>query len=82
MVLLIGEVETVCVHHLGPGLDEVLGESYVEELEEREEWVDEEETEARVFLSSVLEEVSDDYWEDEHWDEVDYTDDYFEEVYV
>jgi hypothetical protein len=60
-------------------LEEVLGESYVEELEEREEWVDEEEAGARAFLSAVLEEVDDDYWEDDHWEEVSYDDEWFEE---
>jgi len=62
-------------------LEEVLGESYVEELEEREEWVDEDEAEARAFLSTVLEEVSDDYWEDEHWEEISYDEEWFEEEY-
>ena len=62
-------------------LEEVLGRSYVEELEEREEWVDEDETEARVFLSAVLAGVDDDYWEDEHWEETSYDEEWFEEEY-
>lgn len=62
-------------------LDEVLGESYVEELEEREEWVDEEEAETRSFLSTVLQEVDDEYWEDDHWEETSYDEEWFEEEY-
>ena len=59
-------------------LDEVLGESYVEELEEREEWTDEESDGA---LLAVIVNVEEDYWEDEQWDEVDYDDEWFEEEY-
>ena len=69
-------------------LAEVLGESYLEEFEEREEWNEELElntfTEAGedeivIDLLSVLTEVEDGYWEDEYWEEVDYDESWFEE---
>jgi hypothetical protein len=58
-------------------LDEVLGASYVEELEEREEWTDEE---SDGTLLAVIINVEEDYWEDEQWEEVSYTEEYFEEI--
>ncbi len=63
-------------------LDEVLGESYVEEIQElQEEWeapeiFDEEE---EIDFTAILSNVEDDYWEDEQWDEVDYDEEWFEE---
>ena len=63
-------------------LDEVLGESYVEEIQELvEEWeapeiFDEEE---EIDFTAILSNVEDDYWEDEQWEEVEYDDEWFEE---
>jgi hypothetical protein len=59
---------------------EVLGESYVEELEEINNWEAPEVFEEATFdLTEVILSVEDDYWEDEQWDEVDYDDEWFEE---
>ena len=59
-------------------VDEVLGESYVEEMEERAEWEPPPEFDEVADLSETLI-VEDDYWDDEQWEEVDYDDEYFEE---
>jgi hypothetical protein len=59
-------------------LEEVLGESYVEEIEELIVWeVEWDEEEDLIDLTAVLLSVDDDYWEDEQWDEVDYDDEWF-----
>ena len=59
-------------------VEEVLGESYVDEIEERNEWEPPPEFDDGPNLADTLI-VADDYWEDEQWDEVDYDDDWFEE---
>ena len=59
-------------------VEEVLGESYVEEIEERNEWEPPAEFDDAPDLAEMLI-VEDDYWEDEQWDEVDYDDEWFEE---
>ena len=66
-------------------LEEVLGESYAEEILEREdwemEWEDEIEEELEWDLREILESVDEEYWEDEIWDEVEYDDEWFEEEF-
>ena len=59
-------------------VDEVLGESYVEEMEQRAEWEPPPEFDDAPDLAETLI-VEDDYWDDEQWEEVDYDDDYFEQ---
>jgi len=59
-------------------VEEVLGESYVEEMEERNDWEAPAEFDDAPDLAETLI-VDDDYWEDEQWDEVDYDDEWFEE---
>ena len=62
-------------------LEEVLGESYAEEIIEREEWEMEweDEIEEVLDLREILEAVDEEYWEDEIWEEVTYDDEWFEE---
>ena len=62
-------------------LEEVLGESYVEEiLEIEEEWETLEVFEEdEIDFTEILLTVDDDYWEDEQWEEIDYDDEWFEE---
>ena len=61
-------------------VEEVLGASYVEELEEIDDWeIPELLEEGQFDLSEVILSVDDEYWEDEQWDEVDYDEEYFEE---
>ena len=62
-------------------LEEVLGESYAEEIIEREEWEMEweDEIEEVLDLREILETVDEEYWEDEIWEEVTYDDEWFEE---
>ena len=57
-------------------VEEVLGESWAEEVTEDEAWEDEE---TESLLTEVLAEVEDEYWEDEYWEETEYDDDWFEE---
>jgi hypothetical protein len=52
-------------------LEEVLGDSWVEEYEEEEYWEPEE------SLTEILMEIDDEYWEDEYWDEVDYDEEWY-----
>jgi len=59
-------------------VDEVLGESYVDEIEERNEWEPPPEFDDGPDLAETLI-VADDYWEDEQWEEVTYDDEWFEE---
>ena len=59
-------------------VEEVLGESYVEEMEERDEWEAPAEFDDAPDLAETLI-VDDDYWEDEQWQEVTYDDEWFEE---
>ena len=54
-------------------LEEVLGESWVEEYEEEEYW------EAEESLTDVLLDIDDEYWEDEYWEEVNYDEEWFQE---
>jgi len=62
-------------------LEEVLGESYVEEiLEIEEEWETLEVFEEdEIDFTEILLTVDEDYWEDEQWEEIDYDDEWFEE---
>ncbi|MEO2142337.1 MAG: hypothetical protein ABGX63_09175, partial [bacterium] len=61
-------------------LDEVLGESYVEEIEEM--WETPEAFEDESFdLTAVLLSVDEEYWEDEQWEAEDFDDEWFEEEY-
>ena len=61
-------------------VEEVLGASYVEELEEINDWeIPELLEESQFDLSEVILAVDEDYWEDEQWEEVDYDDEWFEE---
>jgi len=62
-------------------LEEVLGESYAEEIIEREEWEMEweDEIEEVLDLREILETVDEEYWEDEIWEEVSYDEEWFEE---
>ena len=62
-------------------IEEVLGESYVEEIQEIEqEWeAPEVLEEEEIDFTAVLASVDDDYWEDEQWEEVEYDDEWFEE---
>lgn len=57
-------------------VEEVLGESWAEEVAEDTIWEDEE---TESLLTEVLAEVEDEYWEDEYWEETTYDDDWFEE---
>ena len=59
-------------------VEEVLGESYVTEIEERNEWEAPPEFDDAPDLAETLI-VEDDYWEDEQWEEVSYDEEYFEE---
>ena len=59
-------------------VEEVLGESWVEELEETDDWEIEEEFE-EFDLTEILLAVEEEYWEDEIWEEIDYTEEWFEE---
>jgi hypothetical protein len=52
-------------------LEEILGDTWLEEYEEEEEWIVED------SLTDVLLEIDDDYWEDEYWDEIDYDEEWF-----
>lgn len=59
-------------------LEEVLGESYVEEIEELTVWeVEWDEEEDSIDLTEVLLSVEDDYWEDDKWEETNYDDEWF-----
>jgi hypothetical protein len=58
-------------------LEEVLGESYVEEIEEIDDW-EPLETDNDFDLVAVILSVDDEYWEDEQWEEVDYDEEWFE----
>ena len=58
-------------------LDEVLGETYVEEIEEIDDW-EPLETDNDFDLVEVILSVDAEYWEDEQWEEVDYDDEWFE----
>ena len=60
-------------------LEEVLGESYAEEILEREEWIEEELFEDEFDLLEIILNVDEEYWEDEIWEEVSYDDEWFEE---
>lgn len=59
-------------------VEEVLGETWLEELEETQEWEIEEEFE-EFDLTEILLAVEEDYWEDEIWEEIDYDEEWFEE---
>ena len=59
-------------------VEEVLGETWVEELEETEEWETEEEFE-EFDLTEILLAVEEEYWEDDIWEEIDYDEEWFEE---
>jgi len=59
-------------------LDEVLGDSWVEEFEEIEEWEPLFEEDG-FDLTEVILNVDEDYWEDEQWEEIDYDEEWFEE---
>jgi hypothetical protein len=58
-------------------LDEVLGETYVEEIEEIDDW-EPLETDNDFDLVAVILSVDAEYWEDEQWEEVDYDEEWFE----
>ena len=58
-------------------VEEVLGESWAEEVTEDAAWEDEE---TESLLTEVMAEVEDDYWEDDYWEETTYDEEYFEEV--
>ena len=58
-------------------LDEVLGETYVEEIEEIDDW-EPLETDNDFDLVEVILSVDAEYWEDEQWEEVDYDEEWFE----
>ena len=62
-------------------IEEVLGDSYVEQIQEiEEEWeAPEVFEENEIDFTEVLTSVDDDYWEDEQWEEVEYDDEWFEE---
>jgi len=61
-------------------IEEVLGASYVEEIESVEEWeAPEIFEEDEIDFVEILLSVDEEYWEDEQWDEVEYDDEYFEE---
>ena len=64
-------------------LEEILGESYAEEILEREDWEMEweDEIEEVLDLRDILESVDEEYWEDEIWEEVTYDDEWFEEEF-
>lgn len=59
-------------------VEEVLGETWVEQLEETDDWEIEEEFE-EFDLTEILLAVEEDYWEDEIWEEIDYDEEWFEE---
>ena len=59
---------------------EVLGASYVEEIEDVSAWeAPEEFDDTAIDMAAVILSVDDEYWEDEQWDEIDYDDEWFEE---
>ena len=59
---------------------EVLGESYVEEIEDVSAWeAPEEFADTEFDMAEIILSVDDEYWEDEQWDEIDYDDEWFEE---
>jgi hypothetical protein len=58
-------------------LDEVLGETYVEEIEEIGDW-EPLETDNDFDLVAVILSVDAEYWEDEQWEEVAYDEEWFE----
>jgi hypothetical protein len=58
-------------------LDEVLGETYVEEIEEITDW-EPLETDDDFDLVAVILSVDAEYWEDEQWEEVAYDEEWFE----
>ncbi|SVD10079.1 uncharacterized protein METZ01_LOCUS362933, partial [marine metagenome] len=58
-------------------LEEVLGETWVEEIEEIGDW-EPLETDNDFDLVEVILSVDAEYWEDEQWEEVDYDDEWFE----
>ena len=58
-------------------LDEVLGETYVEEIEEITDW-EPLETDNDFDLVAVILSVDAEYWEDEQWEEVAYDEEWFE----
>ncbi len=61
-------------------IEEVLGESYVEEIQDVSEWEAPEEFADTGFdMVEIILSVEDEYWEDEQWDEIDYDDEWFEE---
>ena len=61
-------------------IEEVLGESYVEEIQDVSEWeAPEEFDDTELDMSEIILSVDEEYWEDEQWDEVDYDDEWFEE---
>ena len=61
-------------------IEEVLGASYVEEIESVEEWeAPEIFEEDEIDFVEILLSVDEEYWEDEQWEEVEYDDEYFEE---
>ena len=61
-------------------IEEVLGASYVEEIESVEEWeAPEIFEEEEIDFVEILLSVDEEYWEDEQWDEVEYDDEWFEE---
>ena len=59
-------------------LDEVLGETWVEEIEEVDEWEPLFEEDG-FDLTEVILNVDEEYWEDEQWEEIDYDEEWFEE---
>jgi hypothetical protein len=64
-------------------VEEVLGESYVEEIAAVSAWEAPEEFDDTGFdMSEIILNVDEEYWEDEQWDEVDYDDEWFEEYEV
>jgi len=61
-------------------IEEVLGESYVEEIQDVSEWeAPEEFDDTELDMAEIILSVDEEYWEDEQWDEVDYDDEWFEE---
>jgi len=59
-------------------LEEVLGETWVEEIEEIGDW-EPLETDSDFDLVEVILSVDEEYWEDEQWEAEDFDDEYFEE---
>jgi len=61
-------------------IEEVLGASYVEEIQSVEEWeAPEVFEEDEIDFIEILLSVDEEYWEDEQWEEVTYDDEWFEE---